>query len=126
MVYRYASRLAEGFEQAGFPQKIEIQWTYEGAKGMPSPEERARMDQLEDLLAPVVEESSLAVLAMVSTGEDMRTWVYYTRSSEEFMGKLNIALSSEAAFPIEIELSDEPGWGEYKRFFSDLVPADGR
>lgn len=42
------------------------------------------MEELEAALAPVVEEGGFATLALVSTGENLREWIYFTQSGEEF------------------------------------------
>jgi hypothetical protein len=66
---------------------------------MPSFEERQQMDELEDLLKPKVETGGLSTLVLVSTGENLREWIYYTRSEGEFM-QLNVALRGRPRHPI--------------------------
>jgi hypothetical protein len=83
---------------------------------MPATTERESMDQLEDLLSPQVEKSSFSSLIIVSTGENLREWTYYTRSQQEFMAKANEALKSVPRFPIEINLWRDPEWKAYEKF----------
>lgn len=123
IVFRYASRFTPDFDRAPYTAKIGIEWPYSGSRGMPTTSERERMDRFEDLLAPEVEAGEFSVLAIVSTGGDLRAWVYYARSAEEFMLRLNRALQAEGPFPIDIQLSVEPGWDEYERFRSGVLPA---
>jgi hypothetical protein len=52
--------------------------------GLPVTQEQIRMDEMEDGLEPI-EESGLATLALVSTGENLREWTYYAKSEDEFM-----------------------------------------
>lgn len=80
------------------------------------PEAHQRMNQLEDMLESVLEKDGFATLAMVSTGEGLRDWTYYTKSETEFMARLNYALAGIAAFPIEIHTASDPDWDVYERF----------
>lgn len=47
-------------------------WGYQSESGMPSADERERMDELEDAIAPTIESDGFATLALVSTGENSR------------------------------------------------------
>lgn len=83
---------------------------------MPSVEERERMDAMEDALEPVLEKDSFATLSLVSTGENLREWVYYAKSEDEFLERLNLALKAHSAFPIEVHTASDPQWGTYEKF----------
>jgi hypothetical protein len=83
---------------------------------MPHKEEHARMDALEDLLAPVLAGDDFATLALVSTGENLREWTYYAKSEDEFMARLNYAFIGEEPFPIEIHIESDPEWRMYEKF----------
>jgi hypothetical protein len=74
------------------------------------------MNQLEDMLESVLKEDGFATLALVSTGEDLREWTYYTKSETEFMARLNYALAGVPTFPIEIQTASDPDWYVYERF----------
>jgi hypothetical protein len=74
------------------------------------------MDRMEDLLEPHVEKDGLATLVLVSTGEGLREWVYYTRSREAFMARMNAAFKDLPRFPIEIDLWADPKWERYESF----------
>jgi hypothetical protein len=75
---------------------------YQSESSQPIPEDHQRMNQLEDMLESVLKEDGFATLALVSTGEDLREWTYYTKSETEFMARLNYALAGVPTFPIEI------------------------
>jgi Family of unknown function (DUF695) len=81
--------------------------------------EHQRMNLLEDILAPVLREEEFATLALVSTGENLREWIYYARSEDEFMARLNEALAG-TAFPIEIHAAPDPTWASYEEFRKGL------
>jgi hypothetical protein len=78
--------------------------------------ERERMDKLEDLLHPALEKSGVATLVLVSTGEGLREWTYYTGSTERFMSSMNQTLRSEPPFPLEIHVGSDPEWRVYEDF----------
>jgi len=74
------------------------------------------MDLLEDALEPIVEEGRFATLALVSTGENLREWIYYARNGDEFIERINVGLSEMPEFPIEIYVTSDPGWENYLVF----------
>ena len=76
------------------------------------------MDSMEDLLGPLVEKDGFAMLALVSTGENLREWTYYAKSEHEFMVRLNNALAGKPAFPIDIHPAIDPTWAMYEKFRS--------
>jgi hypothetical protein len=121
VIFRYVQTFGPGFTKQTQPDRVILAWKYESEKGMPSVKERQRMDELEDALAPLVETEGFATLALVSTGEDLREWVYYARSQEEFLKRLNAALSGKPAFPIEIHADPDPSWTTYETFKSGVV-----
>jgi hypothetical protein len=83
---------------------------------MPSTAERESMDKMEDLLAPLVEQDAVSTLVLVSTGEGLREWVYYARSKDEFMARMNEALRRLPRFPIRVDLWKDAEWTHYEAF----------
>ncbi len=116
IVFRYTAEFAPNFDRASQPSRIILAWKYKSEKGMPSTSERERMDAMEDALSPVLENDGFATLALVSTGEDLREWTYYVRSTDEFLVRLNKALTGKTAFPIEIHTASDPTWSMYEKF----------
>jgi hypothetical protein len=116
IVYRYRSEFGPTFERSRFPDRVIISWHYKSESGMPATAERESMDGMEDLLAPRVEQDAVSVLVLVSTGEGLREWVYYARSKEEFMGRMNKALQGLPRFPIEVDLWKDAEWSRYDSF----------
>jgi hypothetical protein len=123
IVFRYIDTFAPGFDQKSQPHRAIIQWKYpvEANKGMPTVEERQRMDALENLLEPVMDKDDFATLALVSTGEHLREWIYYCRNDDEFMTRLNKALAGNPPFPIEIQLAEDAQWQSYDDFKRGLA-----
>ena len=116
IVFRFAKEFRAGFEKSGLPDRVIVAWRYNSATGLPVVQERQAMDRMEDLLAPVVDKPGVAVLALVSTGEGLREWIYYARSEQEFLNSLNEALTGAQRFPIEIHTAPDPQWSTYERF----------
>ena len=116
IVYRYRSEFDQSFKRSAFPDRVIIAWRYKSSNGMPVTTERKAMDRFEDLLSPYVEQPSFSSLVIVSTGENLREWTYYTKSQQEFMVKVNEALRNVPRFPVEIDLWKDPEWKTYEDF----------
>lgn len=116
VVYRYRSEFGPSFNRALYPDRVIIAWHFKSESGMPATAERESMDRMEDLLAPHVEQNAVATLVLVSTGDGLREWVYYARSKEEFMARMNKALQGLPRFPIDVDLWKDPEWTRYKAF----------
>ena len=61
-----------------------------------------------------------ATLALVSTGADLREWIYYVKSEEGFLARLNQALGAQSPFPIEIHIAEDSKWSNYQEFVDGL------
>jgi hypothetical protein len=116
IIHRFRSEFGPTFQRSLYPDRVIIAWTYPSDSGMPSTAEREAMDRMEDLLEPHVEKDGLATLVLVSTGEGLREWVYYTKSREAFMAKMNEAFKGLPRFPIEVDLWADPKWERYESF----------
>jgi hypothetical protein len=116
MIFRYIRDFAPQFLRSDYPDRVIIVWQYQSASGMPQQAERENMDRLEDLLSSKLEAASLATLALVSTGENMREWIYYTKSEADFIAQLNSALGNKEPFPIETHAAPDPEWKSYEDF----------
>src|SRR5262249_10303479 len=108
VVFRYARSFRETFARATYPVRVILVWKYESQSGMPKTSEREAMDRMEDLLEPRCEELSVSVLALVSTGENVREWIFYAKTEDLFFAALNEALAGEPEFPIEIHAGPDP------------------
>lgn len=126
LIYRYREEFAKSFRRSAYPDRVTIAWTYSSANGMPSKAERESMDRMEDLLAPYVEKASLSMLVLVMTGEGLREWVYYSKSQNEFMAKINEVLRGLPQFPVEIDLWKDPEWKRYEAFKKTVRTKDAQ
>ena len=116
IVFRYAKEFRNGFKKSAFPDRVIVVWKYNSDSGMPAPKEREAMDRMEDILEPLVEKSGVSVLALVSTAENLREWIFYAKAEQEFLAALNKALTGQPRFPIEVHAGRDPEWSSYERF----------
>ena len=116
IIFRYAKDFSPAFEFASQPDRVIIVWKYESESGQPMTEDHQQMNLLEDSLETVVEEDGFATLALVSTGENLREWIYYAQSGDDFIARINVALSGMPAFPIGIHMASDPTWANYLEF----------
>lgn len=116
IIFRYAREFRDGFKKSTFPDRVIVVWKYNSDSGMPVLKEREAMDRMEELLEPLVEKSGVSVLALVSTGENLREWIFYARTEQEFLAALNKALAGQPRFPIEVHAGRDPEWSSYERF----------
>lgn len=116
IIFRYANEFRDGFKKSAFPDRVIVVWKYNSDSGMPVPTEREAMDRMEDLLDPLIEKSGVSVLALVSTGENLREWIFYARAAQEFLAALNKALADQPRFPIEVHVGRDSEWSSYERF----------
>ena len=114
--FRYAKELNLAFDPASQPFRIIIVWKYESETGQPVTDDHQRMNELEDLLEAALNRDRFATLALVSTGEGLREWTYYTQSEDEFVARLNYAFAGTPEFPIEIHTAYDPEWRVYEEF----------
>jgi hypothetical protein len=114
--FRYARVFSPAFDPASQPVRVIVIWKYQSETGQPATEEQQRMILFEDALGPVLEQGRFATLALVSTGENQREWVYYAKSEDEFAARFDYALAGISAFPIEIHVAHDPLWATYHDF----------
>lgn len=92
-----------------------VKWPYEGPS-IPSVDVNQHQLEFEEALDPLSGDGE-AELVQVSTGMNLKEWIYYTPSAELFMARLNDLLSGHPPFPIQIEFYDDPTW----KVWSDTV-----
>lgn len=120
IIFRYAKDFRDGFQKSNYPDRVILVWRYKSEKGMPSTSEREAMDLMEDLLEPLTQKSDQSVLALVSTGEDLREWTFYAKSEQQFLTALNKALAGRPPFPIEVHAAPDRRWSTYEQFRSGV------
>ena len=118
IVFRYAKEFSADFDRASQPTRIIIVWRYQSESGQPAAEDHQQMNLFEDALS-ALQDDSFATLALVSTGENVREWIYYAKSEAEFEARFDHAVKDMPAFPIEIHVASDPTWDTYQQFKAD-------
>jgi hypothetical protein len=105
-------------QKKAFPHLLAVSWQYESQndQGMPSQDVAEHMSQLEDLLEPAFEGARQAFLSVIVTGNGVREWQWYVRSSEKIMELVNETLGQLEPFPVQFSFQDDPEWEGYSRF----------
>lgn len=118
IIFRFAHEFRSDFDRTSQPDRIIIVWRYKSETGQPPSDVHQQMNHLEDMLESALE-AEFATLALVSTGEDLREWIYYATCENEFMARLNQSLAG-TEFPIEIHTAVDPTWETYEAFLKNL------
>ena len=107
-IYRIRGEPPAGVEKEIFGESVIIEWRFGGA--VPDKATAAAMFAFERHLDPIDDHTKHSLLVHVYTGSGIREWCYYTRSYDEFMRALNVALAGKPRFPIEILHDQDPTW----------------
>jgi hypothetical protein len=94
---------------------VVIKWPYVGGR-VPSTDVNQLQLAFEQALDPLSTEGE-SELVQVTTGMNLKEWIYYTQSSDAFTVRLNELLSGHPRYPIEIEFYKDPEW----RVWGDTV-----
>jgi hypothetical protein len=87
---------------------VVVKWPYEGGAVPPAHVNQQQLE-FERALDPLCTDGE-AELVQVSTGMNLKEWIYYTPSSDIFMVRMNDLLSGHPRFPIQIEFFNDPKW----------------
>ncbi len=112
--------IGEFIKSGKFKERVEISWKYTecAAQGMPTEELAQQMEEVQECLQKAFEKNKLAILTGIYTGDNERTWVFYTRNIPAFGETLNKALQPFELLPITIYTEKDPDWNEYKEMYA--------
>lgn len=97
-----------------FKYRLTVDWPYQGdASGMPDEATSQLMEQATDLLAEAFRKDPVAVLTEISTGDNLRQWVFYTLSLAIFSKKINEALAPLPPLPLAFDAEEDPDWASH-------------
>lgn len=119
IIFRYLKDFSSSFNRSTLPVRVIITWEYRSKNSMPNDVDNAQMIAFEDLLHPAVRKNSLSTLVLVSTGDGLKEWIYYTKSENEFIKELNNTLKYIKPFPIQIHIANDPMWNSYDDFLKN-------
>lgn len=107
MIYKGADSIS-ATEKRALSFKIRVTWKYSSKGVIPAPRDRVRMDEMERLILPAVQDKGLAKWVCTVTGGNQRQWIFYTRSDEAFIAQTQAVLAQTGPYPIELSARKEP------------------
>jgi Family of unknown function (DUF695) len=123
--YRYQAHQKTNYElsKSRPPTAIVIKWAYGSQHQMPPPQVNREQLAFETALDPLADAEN-SELVHVSTGIGLKEWIYYARRRDAFMADFNRLLSSQPAYPLQIEFFDDPEWKVWGGIVDDLRSHD--
>jgi hypothetical protein len=117
--YPYQLRFCKipvSFPRSKYPVRVNIFWSMASPRqdGLASPEDIQRMHAFEERIVSATENKKIAMLPLVLTGNRQREFVFFARSSEEFLEALRHIPQEDARYPIEIHQSEDASWTYYE------------
>lgn len=89
---------------------------------MPAQAERVQMDTFEDRLEALIKtDKAAASLTQVSTGNNVRRWVYYADSINEFKKLVEKARSESPHIQIVLDSTPDPTWAQHEQFRREVA-----
>ena len=119
MIHRFIDKLNDPTEKLRFPVAVTFTWQYDGANGLPVKPDSDAMYKLEDILDESVDRRGEGKLALVSTGNNLRTWIYYVKSEASFRKVLEDAAST-ARLKLRVSSKSDSGWTQVEEFKKGL------
>jgi hypothetical protein len=107
-IYRIRSEPPAGVKKEVFSESVIIEWKF--GEGLPDQATSIAMFAFERHMEPIDNHTEHSLLVHVYTGSGIKEWCYYTKSYDEFMAGLNVALAGKPRFPIEILHDHDPTW----------------
>ncbi len=111
------------FIEAGkYIHYVEATWSFqtETDNGLPTGVENDLMGEVENSLLAALEADFQTVLTIVHTGDNERTWIFYTKSVKEFLRRFNEAVKPYGKLPVSIDTDEDPDWETYRHILLDL------
>ena len=109
-------KIPASFSRSQYPIRLNVFWSMETPQpnGLASSEDIKRMHTFEERIVAATESNQVAVLPLILTGRGEREFVFFVRSSEEFLRALSQMPQEKARYPIEIRQSHDPNWTYYE------------
>jgi hypothetical protein len=122
LIFRIRNGAPAFATKATFPKLLAVSWQFDPTtnNGMPPRDAVERMQQFENLLAPVFSNARQAFLTVVVTGNGVREWQWYVKDPEKVMNLVNETLGELDPFPVQFSFQEDPAWQGYSQFL-DIV-----
>ncbi|MDD1006910.1 DUF695 domain-containing protein [Pseudomonas shahriarae] len=108
-IYSIAQSISASEKQAQ-PFKVRVTWKHASTTAMLAPRDRARMAKMEGLILSAVTDSGSAKWVCTVTGVHQREWIFYARSDDAFITRVQATLAPTGPYPIEFSSRKEPAW----------------
>ena len=97
-------------------------WKYNGAEnyGIPPRKINDKMIVLEKALKTTIDTSNPYQHVYSRTGNNLKEFVYYCSTQEDFMNELNRKLAKHDKYPIDIDFYEDEQWSEFKKLMDDI------
>jgi len=95
-------------EKQALPYKVRITWKYDSPFPVPLPGDVYRMGQMRQQVVPAVEAQGLAKFVCTVTADQQVQWIFYAKSEETFMARVNAALAKSEPYPLIFTATEEP------------------
>lgn len=115
VILRGRQHLKNFIDSKLYNDQIEIVWSLERKteNGIPTLDENFFMGKVEDALLNNLEADLQSILTIAHTNNNVRSWIFYTKSVPEFLKRLNDVLSNFDKIPIQISNEKDEGWELY-------------
>ncbi len=122
VIMKFVNELPDNKITERLPFLTVVSWKYDGSEnnGMPQKEINEKMIALEDALEETMETSDIFVHAYSRTGNNLKEFVYYSTSQDEFITMLNKTLEKHEKYPIEINFYEDREWSDFKKVLEDF------
>lgn len=124
VIFSFLGEMPAEAERDAFGVLTVIEWKYDGAgnEGLPSAEERERINTLEDTLDQI--DAGILRPAFSRTGNNLKELAYYIGDRKRFLESLNRVLRGHPKYHIEISFYEDPQWRELERFIDGVQSAE--
>lgn len=121
VIYRSLETVPENQKESDFPNLINIYWPFEVDvnNGMPDFKSNENQIAFEDAIESL-DKNGISHLMLVVTGNGRKEWVWYVKNVDSWLSQLNELLKNHEAYPIEIEIEQDPEWSTYHDFISGV------
>ncbi len=123
IIFRLLPKIPDGISTDDFAARIEIIWSYQSPNdsGMPGSEDQQKMNEFEQRLESVWQDSGLGFLTMLLTGNQMCEWQWYVKETDQALQILNEAMADLPPLPLEIHTEADPDWYAYSNFMQQIT-----
>jgi Family of unknown function (DUF695) len=121
IIYRYIQKFDVVKTMSRHKFRVIVTWEYSSQNGMPDAANQQLMDSFENALEKHMAEGDFSTLAIVSTGDNLREWTYYSASEAEFFTRFNDALVGKERFPVKLHAAMDDEWSTYNDFLKTIA-----